>query len=229
MKSFIGVFHFPESWNDVAVGFLSRYPNPFATHVLSEDVIDRKVDVKRGVIDTLKLLTKTNKLPKWGEHFFSGKRKQVYLIERSIIDIKKKSIQSHTRNITMGNIMKVDEWVEYRSKATKEYVEVKTEQEQQQNKSNYSFISKHFHSNPSQSQPPTICEINGTFCVKYGEFDSSLRFGMATALRQFAYQRYKKNAVKSTEGLRYVLKEMKNSKQKSKKHKVFYVPTMSKC
>ena len=39
-----------------------RYPNPWSKHVLTEDVISRKVE--GPILKTVRLISKTNKLPK---------------------------------------------------------------------------------------------------------------------------------------------------------------------
>jgi hypothetical protein len=43
-----------------------KYPNPFAAHVLTADVIDRSVDPSTGILTTTRLMLKEGKLPKWG-------------------------------------------------------------------------------------------------------------------------------------------------------------------
>ena len=39
----------PFPWSSVAAAIFMRYPNPFATHVLSEDTLERRV-IKDGVL-----------------------------------------------------------------------------------------------------------------------------------------------------------------------------------
>uniref|UniRef100_A0A2H1W2M1 SFRICE_037455 n=1 Tax=Spodoptera frugiperda TaxID=7108 RepID=A0A2H1W2M1_SPOFR len=53
------------SWDQVTRGYWKRYPNPQSTHVLSEDTWSR--EVKDGCLYTKRVLTKTNRVPKWGE------------------------------------------------------------------------------------------------------------------------------------------------------------------
>ena len=45
-----------------------------------------------------------NKVPKWGERFFSGP-KFVCIIEESILDPKKKVLQTYTRNVGYSKVM----------------------------------------------------------------------------------------------------------------------------
>jgi len=100
-------FHFDE----VAVAIFRRYPNPFATHVLTEDTMFR--EVRGDVLYTRRFLTKTNRLPKWGERFFANLKKYVPLIEESIVDRKTKRVTTYTRNIGLSRFMIATEKVTY--------------------------------------------------------------------------------------------------------------------
>ncbi|CAH0678763.1 unnamed protein product [Chilo suppressalis] len=102
---------FNYSWDQVACGYWKRYPNPLSTHVLSEDTWSRQV--KDGCLHTKRLLTKTNRVPKWGEKFFNAK--SVKIIEESIVDPKNKILVTYTRNLGYTKVMSVVERVEYRS------------------------------------------------------------------------------------------------------------------
>ncbi|XP_026490961.2 protein preli-like [Vanessa tameamea] len=101
---------FNYSWEQVARGYWKRYPNPQSTHVLSEDTWSRQV--KDGCLYTKRLLTKTNRVPKWGERFFSAK--SVKIIEESVVDPDKKVLVTYTRNLGYTKVMSVVERVEYR-------------------------------------------------------------------------------------------------------------------
>ena len=75
----------------------------FSKHVLTEDVLERYVD-KEGKLRTIKLLTKTNPLPRWGERFYHGP-KFVAIVEESIVDPKGQVFTTYSRNITMEHFM----------------------------------------------------------------------------------------------------------------------------
>lgn len=102
---------FNYSWEQVTQGFWNRYPNPFSTHVLSEDTVTR--EIRNGKLHSKRLLTKTNHVPKWGERFF--KAKSVNIIEESVVDPKEKTLVTYTRNIGFNKIMTVVEQVVYKS------------------------------------------------------------------------------------------------------------------
>ncbi|XP_058797718.1 protein preli-like [Phymastichus coffea] len=103
------IFQF--NWDQVAQGFWRRYPNPNSTHVLSEDTISR--EIKDGKLYSTRLLTKTNRVPKWGERFISNKG-TVKIIEESIVDPKEKTLTTYTRNLGFTKVMSVIEKVVYR-------------------------------------------------------------------------------------------------------------------
>ncbi|CAG9808070.1 unnamed protein product [Chironomus riparius] len=108
------VFHY--NMEQIFQGFWQRYPNPYSSHVLSEDTLERQV-TREGKLYSKRLITKTNKLPKWGERFF--KAKSVCIVEESLIDLKSKTLTTYTRNIGFNKIMNVIEKVVYRSDGPK--------------------------------------------------------------------------------------------------------------
>ncbi|KAJ8681891.1 hypothetical protein QAD02_017683 [Eretmocerus hayati] len=102
------VFQF--KWDQVAQGYWRRYPNPDSTHVISEDTVSR--EIKDGKLYSKRLLTKTNRVPKWGERFI-GKNSNVKIIEESIVDPEKKILTTYTRNLGYAKVMSVIEKVVY--------------------------------------------------------------------------------------------------------------------
>lgn len=84
-------------------------PSPSSTHVLTEDTIER--EVRDGVLYSKRLLSKTNRVPKWGERFYNAK--SVKIVEESVCDPKKKILVTYTRNIAFTKIMSVTEKVTY--------------------------------------------------------------------------------------------------------------------
>jgi len=95
-------------WNQVVGTYWKRYPNPNSQHVFSEDIISSKIDEK-GHLRIKRLITKTNKLPSWGEHLFSTRN--VWLIEESIVDPKNHTMSIYTRNLNLRIFMGTTEKV----------------------------------------------------------------------------------------------------------------------
>lgn len=93
---------FNYNWEQVSQGFWRRYPNPYASHVLTEDTLQREVR-QDGKLYSKRILSKTNRVPKWGERFF--KSKSVFIVEESIVDPANKTLTTLTRNIGFNKIM----------------------------------------------------------------------------------------------------------------------------
>jgi len=104
----------PYSFDQVAHAIFQRYPNPFASHVLSEDTVYREI-INGTTLYTRRFLTKTNKIPKWGERWLSGFRRTVPLLEESYVDTKDRTIVTYTRNVGLSNFMTAIERVEYKA------------------------------------------------------------------------------------------------------------------
>ncbi|KAJ1888495.1 hypothetical protein LPJ66_008545 [Kickxella alabastrina] len=95
------------SWNTVSFAFLNRYPNPFATHVLTVDTLDHRLDAQTGELHITRLLRKTNSVPRWARSIMRGN--DAYILEEVTIDAQSGKLVSKTRNITHTRLMKVEE------------------------------------------------------------------------------------------------------------------------
>eukprot|EP00063_Salmo_salar_P075440 XP_014050275.1 PREDICTED: PRELI domain-containing protein 1, mitochondrial-like isoform X3 [Salmo salar] len=93
------------SWDHVVSAFWQRYPNPFSTHVLTEDVVFREVTVDQRLLSR-RLLTKTNRMPRWAEFLFpSNLSRSVYIVEDSVVDPVTKSLTTYTWNLNHTTLM----------------------------------------------------------------------------------------------------------------------------
>jgi len=100
---------FSYTWEQLITAFWRRYPNPHSSHVLSEDTLDR--EFRGDCLFTRRILTKTNRAPKWGERFV--KSSIVAIVEESYLDLKTRILTTYSRNIGYNRIMSVTERVEY--------------------------------------------------------------------------------------------------------------------
>jgi len=115
---------YPHSWDQVSTFYWSRYPNPFSSHVFSEDLIECSVDPESGLLRTKRLIVKTNKLPWWGKHLFSAKK--VAVIEETTVDPKARLMTTYTRNIGLTIFMGTTEKNFYRDSTDHEDSQKKT-------------------------------------------------------------------------------------------------------
>lgn len=111
MKIYEGTYTFNSNWHQLATAFWKRYPNKYSKHVLSEDVIDRKIN-SLGQLVTKRLFVKTNSCPKWIERLM--KSKNVHILEESFVDPVRQTLTTITRNLGMTNLMSVKETCIYR-------------------------------------------------------------------------------------------------------------------
>lgn len=111
MKKYEGNHTFQYSWTQIAKAFWNRYPNKYSRHVLSEDIIDRKISTG-GELITKRLFVKTNSCPKWIERLM--RTKKVHILEESLVDPIRQTLTTTTRNLGMTNLMSVEEVCIYR-------------------------------------------------------------------------------------------------------------------
>ncbi|KAI9350880.1 PRELI-like family-domain-containing protein [Obelidium mucronatum] len=107
VKLFEQTHIFEHSWQSVTQAIWNKYPNPWASHVLTADVIDRYVDPETGVLHTTRLFTKEGRLPKWSKSMFS--LSEAYILEISELDPVKKTFKTVTRNLSHAKLMLVEE------------------------------------------------------------------------------------------------------------------------
>ncbi|KAK3827607.1 MAG: PRELI-like family-domain-containing protein [Benniella sp.] len=98
---------FEHAWDNVTYAFWLRYPNPFASHVVGCDVIDRQVDPHTGVLRTTRLIHKQGVLPRWGRHLI--KSADAYIIEESVVDPRTQTMVTRTKNLNHVRVMQVEE------------------------------------------------------------------------------------------------------------------------
>ncbi|RXK42305.1 hypothetical protein M231_00295 [Tremella mesenterica] len=82
----------PEPTATPLLAFFLRYPNPFARHVLSVDVLSRRIDPQTGQLHTTRLILKRGILPKWANQWLpvagasGGRGLDAWVLEESVVD-----------------------------------------------------------------------------------------------------------------------------------------------
>jgi hypothetical protein len=103
------VYSFYASSGQFASPFSLFSPLRISSHVLSEDVLERKVD-SAGRLITKRLFSKTSVVPKWAEKFgLLPKSRMCFIVEESIVDPMNRLLTTYTRNIGMRNVLNVHE------------------------------------------------------------------------------------------------------------------------
>jgi len=119
--------NFSHPWEKATQAVWRKYPNPFASHVLSSDVIEREVDPVTGVMRTTRLFLKKGIIPKWGMALLHVP--EAFIIEQSTVDPTTRTMTTVTRNLSHRKLMLVEETQIFRPHADNpaEWTELKTE------------------------------------------------------------------------------------------------------
>lgn len=101
----------------------NKYPNPFSSHVLGSDVVERKIDQHK--ILTVRLHLKQGVMPRFAAKLLNGNR--AYVVEESVLDMKNKVMYITTKNLDHKRFLFVEETQELRPHPTKpSYTQITT-------------------------------------------------------------------------------------------------------
>ncbi|KAI4529015.1 PRELI-like family-domain-containing protein [Schizophyllum commune] len=112
MKFFKQSFLYDDSWSIVSLAYFLRYPNPYASHVISCDVISRSM-TPTGSLVTTRLILKRGALPRWAPRGIMS-RAESWVVEESEVDPFGKTIRCITKNLDHVKVMQVEESVFFR-------------------------------------------------------------------------------------------------------------------
>ena len=114
-------FNYDYSFPAVSLAYFLRYPNPYATHVLSTDVIERHFDAETQRLSTTRLHLKRSKIPPAvlrilpkGILGASADAGQSFVLETSVVNVKEGWMETETRNLEWTGILSVVEKQIYR-------------------------------------------------------------------------------------------------------------------
>lgn len=107
MKFFSQTFTYDDPWPIVSLAFFLRYPNPYAAHVISCDVVARE-PTERGTLRTTRLLLKRGALPRWAPKGIVS-RTESWIIEESEVDPFGRTVHCSTRNLDHVKVMQATE------------------------------------------------------------------------------------------------------------------------
>ncbi|KIJ68690.1 hypothetical protein HYDPIDRAFT_125566 [Hydnomerulius pinastri MD-312] len=107
MKFFSQSFLYDDPWSIVSLAFFLRYPNPYASHVISCDVVDRE-QTESGSLLTTRLILKRGTLPRWAPQGIIS-RTESWVIEESEVDPFGKVVRCRTKNLDHVKVMQIEE------------------------------------------------------------------------------------------------------------------------
>ena len=116
VKFYENSFDYEYPFPAVSLAYFLRYPNPYATHVLSTDVIDRHYDPTKQQLSTTRLHLKRSKIPPTilkllpkGILGSGGDAGQSYILEKSVVDAKEGWMRTETKNLEWTGLLSVVE------------------------------------------------------------------------------------------------------------------------
>ncbi|XP_058876553.1 PRELI domain-containing protein 1, mitochondrial-like isoform X1 [Acipenser ruthenus] len=184
VKYFLGLSVLKSSWDQVFVAFWQRYPNPYSKHVLTEDILFREVTPDNRLISR-RLLTKTNRAPRWTEKYLpSNMARSAYVIEDSIVDPQSRTLTTFTWNISHARYM-------VRTPAL--------------------FISTgpaDLNAVEERCVYGVNPDNNSWTEIKREAWISSNLFGLSRALQEFGLARFKSSVTKTMKGFEFILAKM---------------------
>ena len=120
VKFYENAFNYDYPFPAVSLAYFLRYPNPYATHVLSTDVIDRHFDASTQQLSTTRLHLKKSKLPPTLLKLLpkglgtGGDAGQSYILEKSVVDVRDGWMTTETQNLEWTGVLSVVEKQTYR-------------------------------------------------------------------------------------------------------------------
>jgi hypothetical protein len=102
---------FNHNWDTVVTAAWRKYPNPHNPSVTGLDVVDRNID-SQGRLNSHRLLSTSWGMPTWVAKMI-GMQEMCFASEHSSVDPKTKTFTLRTRNVTLSNILTVDEQLIY--------------------------------------------------------------------------------------------------------------------
>jgi hypothetical protein len=109
MKLFETLHSFDHPWPAVTLANWNKYPNPYSSHVLSCDTLDRRVDPRTGVITTERLLCCKQPVPSILKRLGLDFQVEAFFHEISTLNPKTQEFTAQTVNLTMRGLLNVSE------------------------------------------------------------------------------------------------------------------------
>lgn len=220
VKFFQSSFEYHHPWDLVTGAIFQKYPNPFASHVLSADIIDQFVDPNTGNLHTIRLLLKRGIIPKWGRSLLHTP--DAFIIEHSVVDPKQRIMKTVTKNLNHTKLMLVEETQyirEYKERIQQQESEVSDIPQQQSTppakSSSFAFWKSSSSSSSQSSTPQSKSEqIIPTIIESEARIISNIGWqSMRSKIEGFGVKRFSDNVHKSSKGLLHVMEKLKEMKE----------------
>ena len=92
----------------MTLAWFLRYPNPYATHVLSTDTIHQSFNPQTQCLKVVRLHLKRGKLPVWSKRFLSH-ISESWIVETTEVDLRNGRMETRMRNLDHKRVLYVEE------------------------------------------------------------------------------------------------------------------------
>ncbi|KAH7325830.1 PRELI-like family-domain-containing protein [Stachybotrys elegans] len=115
MKVFSNTVTYDYSWDEVSTANWRKYGpwNNKSTHVIAVDTLSRSVDPETGILRTERLITCKQSAPEWMKSILGPCMEMSHVYEASYVDPANKTLTMVSQNITLNNLISVQEEVVY--------------------------------------------------------------------------------------------------------------------
>lgn len=215
VKFYESFCNYDSPFQAVSFAYFLRYPNPYATHVLSTDVIDRHFDPSTQRLSTTRLLLKKSKLPSTvlkllpkGILGSSADAGQSFILEKSVVDVKEGWMETESRNLEWTGILSVVEKQLYRrAKAKGEGTDVTT---------TVTLLSRFGQAKVMKrkeeigaTSPNQASDSDEEASPKRGFFSSWSTSSLQRSIEMIGLRRTREATGKSNEGMKVVLERLR--------------------
>ncbi|XP_055490348.1 PRELI domain containing protein 3A isoform X2 [Leucoraja erinacea] len=113
LQEVIGSSSICHPWETVIKAAMRKYPNPMNPNVVGVDVLERNLDT-RGRLHSQRLLCTEWGIPSIVMTILGTNRTTTYIKENSVVDPIERTMELCSSNITLTNLVSVDERLIYR-------------------------------------------------------------------------------------------------------------------
>lgn len=96
-------------WETVSSANWLKYPNKNTSHVTNVDYLWRHIDPQTGCLHTGRLITCKQAGPAFLASFLAGSDSNAMALEESVVDPRNRRLSIKSRNLTLSNIISVEE------------------------------------------------------------------------------------------------------------------------
>jgi len=221
MKVYESSFKYEYTFPAVTLAYFLRYPNPYAKHVVSSDVVDRYLDPETQRLHTTRLHLKKSKVPAGILKFLPrglagpGGASQSFVLEKSIIDVREGWMETESRNMEWTGILSVVERQSYQRQRLADLTsgsnnEVDRAKEMTSCRTVVTFVSHLGQGILSRKNKEHSQRVAEEETPKQGFFASWSTTGIQRTIELIGVKRTQTALVNGKEGMNVVLERLRN-------------------